>query len=90
MAASEIGGKGKPCVFGLLPNKKKETYDIFFNKIKKHVGEQNCPKTVISDFEQAVFSKCASVSNREPQRLQISSQRCSLEEPGRSSSSGTV
>ena len=61
MAASEIGGKGIPCVFGLLPNKKKETYDVFFNKIKEHVGEQNCPKTIISDFEQAVFSICAKV-----------------------------
>ena len=61
MAASEIGGKGIPCVFGLLPNKKKETYGIFFNKIKEHVGEQNCPKTIISDFEQAVFSICAKV-----------------------------
>jgi len=39
MAASEIGGKGIPCVFGLLPNKKKETYDVFFNNIKEHVGE---------------------------------------------------
>ena len=61
MAASEIGGKGIPCVFGLLPNKKKETYDVFFNKIKEHVGEQNCPKTIISDFEQAVFSICSKV-----------------------------
>ena len=57
MATSEIGGKA--CVFGLLSIKEKKTYDVFFNKIKEHIVEQNCPKTIISDFEQAVFNICA-------------------------------
>jgi len=80
MAASEIGGKA--CVFGLLSIKEKKTYDVFFNKINEHIVEQNCPKTIISDFEQAVFNICAKLFPT----VKILSHRCSLEEPGRSSS----
>ena len=54
MAASEIGGKGIPCVNALLPNKKQVTYETLFSKIKEIVGDTKMT-TIITDFEKAVF-----------------------------------
>ena len=56
MAASETGGKGIPCMFALLPNKKLITYETLFKMIKEIVGEPNRMQTIITDFEKAVFS----------------------------------
>ena len=58
MAASEVGGQGIPCVYCLLPNKKKTTYLQLFSKIKERVGTPNRLTTIITDFELAVFKAC--------------------------------
>ena len=58
MTASETGGKGKPCIFALLPNKKLITYETLFKKIKEIVGELNRMQTIKADFEKAVYSAC--------------------------------
>jgi hypothetical protein len=61
MAVSETGGKGIPCVFAMLPNKQKITYETLFNKIKEMVGVPSRVQTIITDFEKAVFSACEKV-----------------------------
>ena len=58
MAASEVGGQGIPCVYCLLPNKKKTTYLQLFSKIKERVGAPNRLTTIITDFVLAVFKAC--------------------------------
>lgn len=61
MAASETGGKGIPCLFALLPNKKQATYETLFSKVKEIVGESNRMQTLITDFEKSVFTACDKV-----------------------------
>ena len=48
-------------MFALLPNKKLNTYETLFKKIKEIVGEPNRMQTIITDFEKAVFSACEKV-----------------------------
>ena len=61
MAASEIGGKGIPCIYGLLPNKKSSTYETMFKKVKELVGQESKLTTIITDFEKSVFGACRRV-----------------------------
>ena len=56
MAAPETGGKGIPVGWFLLPNKNSKTYEMAFKAILDKLGGQpTALKTVVSDFEMAVF-----------------------------------
>ena len=69
MVCPENGAKGIPCVYALLPNKKKQTYEMLFNTIKKQVTKSqnengdyalNVQK-IVTDFEIGVFSSVQKV-----------------------------
>jgi len=48
-----------PCVFGLLPNKEKSSYQHMFRELKSLAKQMNfnfAPKMVMSDFESALLN----------------------------------
>ena len=48
-----------PCVFGLLPNRFKSTYQFLFSELKAIAAQMNMafePKTIMSDFEPALMN----------------------------------
>ena len=47
--------KGVRCGFALLPNKKKETYELLFNTLKNRIQPTNL-EHIMTDFEQSLFS----------------------------------
>ena len=47
--------KGVRCGFALLPNKKKETYELLFSKLKERIQPTNL-EHIMTDFEQSLFS----------------------------------
>ena len=62
MARSEIGGQGLACGFGLLPNKKAETYSLMLNKIFALVGNNSALSVIVCDFEQSVWKSLAVIA----------------------------
>ena len=51
-----LGGVYVPCIIGLLPDKKRETYDVFFGLIHDYLDAHQLPNTFadgffVTDFE---------------------------------------
>lgn len=44
-----------PAIYGLLPNKKQESYEVFFNLIKSQIPEFN-PEYITTDFELGMMN----------------------------------
>ena len=49
-------GRVIPCVFGLLPNKTRDTYARFFTELTNHVHQPDDPSTILFDFELAAIN----------------------------------
>ena len=55
-------GKDFICGFGLLPNKKAETYSLMLNKFFALVSNNNTLTVIICDFEQSVWKSLAAIA----------------------------
>ena len=58
MARSGTGGQGLAWGFGLLPNKRAETYQLMLSKIIELVGS-NSALSVVCDFEKSILKYLA-------------------------------
>ena len=47
--------KSLPCVYAFLPNKTQESYSRLLDSVKKSIAEENYPKFIGTDFEQAII-----------------------------------
>lgn len=57
---------GFPCVFGLLPDRKKATYQTLFHELKNVAASMNRifkPERIISDFETSLRPAIAAEVN---------------------------
>ena len=55
---ARVGQKIIPCIFALLPNKTRETYNRFFRELSHHLqpAAENNPSTIMFDFELAAIN----------------------------------
>jgi len=50
-----IGGTYVPCIISLLPDKKRETYDVLFGLIHDYLDRNNLPNKFEKDFFMTDF-----------------------------------
>ena len=62
MARSEMGRQGLACGFGLLPNKRAETYQLMLSKIFELVGSNSALSVFVCDFEQSIWKSLAAIA----------------------------
>jgi len=59
---ARFNGRIIPCVFGLVPNKTRATYERFFTEVRNSLqGVQNIPNTILFDFELAAVNAAANI-----------------------------
>ena len=50
-----LGGVYLPCIIGLLPDKRRETYDVFFGLIHAYLDAHQLPNTFADGFFMTDF-----------------------------------